>query len=180
MKGISINLLPQEATISQRKAGRTRRANVLSIVFLMLMFFLASVLVTLRILQNQTISKLQVEAQTSEGQISELRDKESTLVLLKNRLDLISQYRSIPSKQKNVYDAVSSKLPPSITVSAISLDTGGNLSISTISQDSQALQSLLADLTSEESFSKIGSISVESLSRGRDGTYRISLKLTSK
>ena len=180
MKGISINLLPQEAAVSQIKAGRTRKVKILSIVFLMLLFFLASVLVTLRILQNQTISKLQVQAQTSEGQISELKDKESTLVLLKNRLDLSSQYRSVPSKQKNVYDAVSSKLPPSIAVSAISLDTVGNLSISTVSEDSQALERLLADLTSEESFNKIGAISVESLSRGRDGTYRISLKMTSK
>ena len=67
-----------------------------------------------------------------------------------------------------------------IAVSAISLDAGGNLSISTISENNQALERLLADLTSEESFNKIGAISVESLSRGRDGTYRISLKMTSK
>lgn len=180
MKGISINLLPPEATISQNKASRTRKVKILSIVFLMLMFFLASTLVTLRILQTQAISKLQVQAETSEGKISDLRDKESTLVLLKNRLDLIAQYRALPSKQKNVFDAVSDRLPSSVSLSAISLDTGGNLSISTSVPNSDALTRLLEELTTEESFEKIANISVEALSRGRDGTYRISLKLASK
>lgn len=180
MKGISINLLPTEATNQQKEVSKAKKVKIFSIVFLLLMFFLASVLITLRILQTQTISKLQVQAKSSEATVSSFRDKESTLVLLKNRLELIEGIKSAPSKQKTVYDTLSKKLPPSISLSAVTLDSGGNLSISTTTANSDELTRMLSDLASEESFSSIANISVDSLSRGRDGSYRVSLKLTSK
>lgn len=180
MKGISINLLPTENTILQRKLSRVRQVKIISIAFLLMLFFLSSVLITLRILQTQEVARVQTQAQASEGQISNFRDKESTLVLLKDRLTVISRIKSAPSKQKKVYDSFTEQLPPSIEVSAVSLDSAGNLNVSTISPDSRSLTNFLADLTSEESFEKIASVSVESLSRGRDGSYRISLRLVSK
>lgn len=179
MKGISLNLLPTETTVLQRRTLKASRIKLLSVVFLLLMFFLTSLTVTFRILQIQTINKLQVSVKASEEEISNLRDRESTLVLLKDRLDQIEKIKALPSKQKDMYMLVVGKLF-STNVSSVSLDSLGNLTLSTTASNTENLTNLLALLNNEENFEKIAEIKVDSLSRSRDGVYRMSLKVTAK
>lgn len=179
MKGISINLLPTETTVLQQKSLKARKIKLLSVVSLLVLFFLASLTVTLRILQTQTISRLQVSAKASEEEISSLRDKESTLVLLKDRLDQIEKIKALPSKQKDIYMLVVGKLF-SANVSSVSIDNLGNLTLSTVASDTTALTNLLTILSNDENFEKIAEVSVDSLSRGRDSVYRMSLKITAR
>lgn len=179
MKGISINLLPTENTLIQKKSLKAWRIKLFSIVFLLVMFFLSSLTITLRVLQAQTMTKLQISAQASEEEISNLRDRESTLVLLKDRLDQIEKIKALPSKQKDIYMLVVGKLF-SANVSAISIDNMGNLILSTTASDTTDLTKLLASLNNEENFEKIAEVGVDSLSRGRDGVYRMSLKIKAK
>ena len=146
-------------------------------VLLLTMFFLASLVVTLRILQASNLNRVNIKAQEEENKISGLRDKESTLVLLKNRLELISKLTANPSKQKLIYDLVVGEIPSSVNVSSISLDSSGNLSLSAAVPDYNSLSALFSSLSSDATFKEIAGINVESLSRGRDGLYRVSLKL---
>ena len=180
MSNISINLLPIESTEIRTENQRRKFIQTISIVSLLTLFFLASLIVTLRILQSQNLKNITAKSLEQENKISSLRDKESTLVLLKDRLNLISKITANPSKQKQIYNLIVNEIPTTINVSSLSLDGSSNLSINAVASDSNALNSLFLALASDQTFKEISGVSVESLSRGRDGLFRVSLKLIAK
>ena len=179
MKGISINLLPTETTTLRKQVAVVKKIRFFSIIFLLMMFFLASLLITLRVFQTQTIGRFQAEAQTSEEQIVLLRERESTLILLKDRLDQIAVIESLPSKPREMYELFMEKLGTA-NISSISIDSNGDLSLSASVSDAVGLTNMLTTLTTNENFNKITSVNLDSLSRGKDGTYKFSLKLIAR
>jgi Tfp pilus assembly protein PilN len=180
MKGISINLLPEIEVSVRKQTQKNQLIKTISISTLLLLFFLSSLILTLRVLQTRTITRIQSEAFASEQQIEGLKDKESILVLLKDRLDQIEKISGVPSKQREMYEQVVNKLPASISYSAIAIDAGGNLSLAVVAPSQAELTNLFKVLESEETFEKVANISVESLSRGKDNSYRASLEISSK
>lgn len=180
MKGISINLLPEIEVSVRKQYQKSQLIKTISISTLLFLFFLSSLILTLRVLQTRTIAHIQSEAFASEQQIEQLKDKESILVLLKNRLDQIEKISGVPSRQRDMYEQVVSNLPPTISYSSLAIDSSGNLSLSVVAPTQTDLANLFKVLESEETLSKVASISVDSLSRGKDNSYRVSLGVSSK
>ena len=180
MKGISINLLPVESTIVQKKVERIKVIQKASVALVLVMVFLSSLVVTFRILQVKSLNNVNSQVIANENRITELRGRESTIVLLKDRLDQIDILIALPSRQKFIYEFILNKIPTNINLSAISVGVNGDLIISATSTDTDTLSEFFTKLTSDEIFNEIADVSVESLSRSRDGFYRVSLKLTAK
>ena len=72
-------------------------------------------------------------------------------------------------------------MPASAAVNTLSVDKSGDALILATIADGISLDNLINSLISKESNEdKITGVSIESLSRAKDGTYRISLKIKTK
>ncbi len=178
MDKISINLLPPEFRQEELKQKKFYKIQVMGVMIIFLMAFLTSMSIALRILQSHNISQVQLSVNAQEQKVSDLKGTQASLLLLKNRLGVIGQYLGTPSKQTFAYALIDQLVGTAISINALSIDRTGDVSIVGLIPDSVALETLIESLTTKEkNENKISQISIDSLSRGKDGVYRISLKI---
>ncbi len=175
METININLLPIEDALKQKKAGRFRLIQGVSVFLLLILIFLASVGFILRFLQSQDIGRISRQVDLAQDQVSGLKDKEAALFVLKNRLTAIGQIIKIPGRQAEIYDLAVGKMPQSVSIASVGIDKNGNITQSLIIPDGVTLDNILSRY-----MEKASKIEVESMSRGRDGVYRVNLKIQAK
>ncbi len=97
---------------------------------------------------------------------------------MKDRLKTIDQYWGVPSKQTVMYQLIDKVVPPAISVNGITVNRNGETVLLASSPDSENLDNLISELTTQKSsVDVIKEVTVERLSRGRDGVYRVSLKI---
>lgn len=175
---ISINLLPKEFLAEEVKKGKFYKVQAVGISIILFMVFLSILTLSLRILQSSRLKITQLQTTEAEAKVSSFASKQASLVLLKNRLDAIDKYVGTSSKQAEMYNIVSSLIPPSLNISAVSVESDGTVLISALAPDSEILDRLFSDLLDKEkNEGKISRVSVDALSRGRDGIYRLSFKV---
>ena len=178
---ITVNLLPPEFLTDELKRAKFFKIQKVGIGVILLMIFLSSLTVALRILQSQSISRIQDRITTVEQKVLNLKDKQASLVLIKNRLTTINQYLGKESKQAEIYSFLENILPASISITSMSIDKLGNVVMVATIGDTETLDNIITTLTNKETNEgKIRSVSIESLNRGRDSLYRLSLKLESQ
>lgn len=175
---IAINLLPPEIKVQQLKQSRFYRIQTAGIAVILLMFFLSSLAIALRVLQNQNIKNYQVKFALAQQKVSDLKSAQASLFVLKNRLTVISQYAGVSSKQSSMYNLIDKLIPPVVVVNGLGVDQTGAILLSLSAADYQDLETLMNNLTlKENNQGKIKKVSVESLNRGKDNFYRIALKI---
>lgn len=175
MERININLLPIEDALRQKKEGKFRLMQTVSIFLLLSLFFLATVGFFLRFLQSKDIGNVESAASEVESEVASFKDKEAALFVLKNRLTAISQIVKVPGKQAEIYELAVLGLPSSVGLASIGFDKNGNITESLVVQSGAALDNVL-----DIYMKKASKIEMESLSRGRDGVYRVNLKIQIK
>ncbi len=181
MAKISINLLPPEILTEQIKGSKFYKIQLIGITIILMMIFLSSLTVALRLLQNKNIVMAQAEMDAVSQQVSGLKSTEASLYILKNRLAIISKYLGVPSKQSSMYKLIDKLIPSSVALNAVNVDKEGGVVLLLSAPDSDSLDTLIANLSQKEiNEDKIDQFSIDSLNRGRDGIYRISLKIKSK
>lgn len=180
MAKISINLLPPEIMAQETKKAKFYRIQFAGIIIILIMFFLTSLVMALRILQSRNINGIQTTLAEEEQKVTALKATQASLFLLKDRLNIIGTYFGTSSKQSSLYALLNRLIPASVTISAIAIDKAGEVTLFATIPDSVVLDTLITNLTEKEiNEGKITEVSVDSLSRGRDGYYRISFKLIS-
>ena len=178
MAGVSINLLPAQFRIDQKAQKKFQVVQAVSIFTLLTLILLASVTTAVRIVQNKELQGLKEEETQKEEQVLVYKEKEAALAILKNRLGLINQIVKSDSKSSRViYKSVLTLMPPNIGISSVSLDRGGNFLTSILSPHSFTVDSLITSLTSEQGFTTISNIDLDNLSRSRDGSYRVNMRI---
>lgn len=178
---ILINLLPPEFMAEEIKSAKFYKIQTIGVGIILTMIFLSSLTVALRILQSSNISRIEEKLGEVEGKVLVLKDRQASLMLLKNRLTTISQNLGAVSKQNDMYTLLDRLIPQSVSITSLSVDKTGNAAIVALVPDSNTLDSLVINLYSKEkNEDKIGQVSVESLNRGRDGLFRVSLKVVAK
>lgn len=181
MDKIKINLLPIEFTRSQIERAKFKKVQAVSIIFLLVLTAIAVAVVALRFLQSQEIEKNKTQLETVENLIQGLKNKEVSLTVLKNRLSAINKLTSTPSKQKSLYTLISSLIPAQVSVTSVVIDKNSNLNLSITASDSTAFADFLESLTSvEKNEDRISQVIIDSLSRNKDGSLRVSLKILPK
>lgn len=181
MQGLSINLIPAELGAEELRRKKFIRVQIFGISAILLLAFLASVTISLRILQQQDIRREQERLSEVESRVTQLKNREASLFVLKNRLATASRFLETPSKQVIIFNLVNSLLPSSIAANSMVVDRSGNISVSAATSDSAALDSFLDSLVSKETNQdKVSQVVVESLSRARDGTFRVNFKVVPK
>lgn len=181
MAHIAINLLPIEFTQEEIKNAKFYRIQAIGVGIIFIMTFLASLTIALRILQSHNITQVRNRLTLNEMKISDLKNTQATLLLLKNRLTTINQYLGISSEQTSLYNLVEKLVPPSVTISGVSISKAGDVVIVALIPDGLTLDNLVTNLsTKEKNEGKIALLSIDSLNRGRDGVYRASFKIKAK
>lgn len=177
---IHINLLPPEFAAAQKQGEKFLLVQSISVVMLLIFIFLATVTVAIRVLQHQSFSAVQTEADSLTQKVDGFKNKESALVLLKEKLNAINSIESKPSKQSSLYYLIAQLIPADTSIGSLNIDKTGNVIFSLVSPDVNSLENLLAKLNSEEAEAQFSKVVIESLGRGRDESLRINLKVTSK
>lgn len=177
-KIISINLLPPEFMAEKIKTAKFYKIQTIGVVIILVMIFLSSLTVSLRILQSSDIKRVQSRLSQTEERVVALKGRQASLVVLKNRLTTISKNIEETSKQASMYNLLDKLIPQSISITSLAVDKAGNAAIVALVPDSNVLDSLILGLTSDQEVIK--QVSIESLNRSREGVYRTSLKVSVK
>lgn len=178
---ISINLLPPEIKTQERKKAKFYKIQFTGVVIILTMVFLASLTVALRILQSRRITQVEAKLNESQKRVSDLKSTQGSLFILKDRLTVINQYLGVSSKQTSVYKLIESLLPQSVVINAVSIDKASEVTLLAVVPDSTTLDIMVNNLIAEEANEgKISQVSVDNLNRGRDGLFRVSLKIKPK
>lgn len=178
MPKVSINLLPAEFRIEELKRARFYKIQAVGIAVIILMVFLASMAVALRILQSQYLVKIQTRLEAVEERVSALKDIQGSLLLLKNRLTVVNKYLETPSERVLMYKLIQRLLPASVSINSISIGREGEILVLATAADGIVLDQIFTNLTFKETNEdKIKEVSLENLSRGRDGVYRVNFKV---
>lgn len=181
MPKIAINLLPDEFKIAELKRAKFYKVQQVGVGIVLVMVFLSSVTVALRFLQSQNLKTLQSKVSAAQDQITDLKDTQKSLILLKDRLVAIEGYLDHPSKQSQMYSLAAEVLPKSISVSSISVGTSGDILVLGVARDGESLDQVISDLTlSELGKEKVAQVIVDGISRGREGIYRLTFKIKPK
>lgn len=178
MAKIAVNLLPPEILTEYAKRKKFYKIQFAGVTIFLIMVFLASLIVALRILQSRNVVEVQARVSEQQQKVSSLQGVESAVLVLKNRLTVIDRYLGVPSKQALLYQTVDKLIASSATINSITIDQSGNAVLLITVPNATVLDNIVSTLTTKESNeNKISQISLDSLNRGRDGVYRISLKL---
>lgn len=181
MEKLSINLLPPEFTAEEVKRAKFYKVQILGVSVILFVAFLASLTIALRILQTHNIRQVEAQVSEEEQRVNNLKDRQASLLILKNRLTAINQYLGVSSQQSAIFKLVSEFLPQSMTVSSLSIDRLGQMLISAVVPDVLTLDEFILSLTTKDkNQDEIAQVSIESLNRGKDGIYRLSLKIKPK
>ncbi len=181
MANILINLLPIEFRQEEIKRTKFNKVQAFGVAIILLMTFLASLTVALRILQSQRIFHTKSRLSQAEEKISSLKTVQASLLLLKNRLTTIDQYLGTPSQQTQMYQLISELLPANAAASSIAVSKGGEAIIIVTVPDSSSLEVLISSLISRDTNQdKISQVALENINRGKDGIYSLSLKIKPK
>lgn len=178
---LSIDLLPLEFKEEELKNTKFYKIQLIGIMIILVMFFLSSLTVSLRILQNQNMQRLQNNLSVTEQRITDLKSTQAAIFILKDRLATINQYLDSPSEPNKVYRIVSKLLPPSATINTFSVDRNAQVSLTITITDNNVIDTVLENLMNKEkNEGKIETVTVESINRGRDGVYRLALRIKTK
>lgn len=178
---ISINLLPTEIIAQELKRAKFYKIQFIGVAIILVMIFLASLTVALRILQSHNITVVQAQLNQTEQKAVDLKDTQASLILLKNRLSIIDQYAGVSSKQAAMYSLLDKLIPQTVSINAITINKANETVLIALAPDATTLDILINNLTLKETNENlISKVSIESLNRGKDGNYRISLKISPK
>lgn len=178
MDKLSINLLPLELLAKQRQSGKVILINRISIGLLLALILLTSVLIALRLLQGNGLKDLNDNLALIEGRIQELKDKEIYVLALKYRLGSIEKLSQDPKKVA-VFNLIISLSPQDVTISQVNVDKTSTVSLTLSSFSLEAIDQLIKNLARKEMTSDlISRLDLESFARGKDGLFRLAIKVT--
>lgn len=180
MANISINLLPIEFRAEEVKRTKFYKIQIIGIAAILIFVFLSSLTVALRILQSQNIALAKNTVSKQEIRVEEFKGTQATLILLQNRLSAIKRYANNFSKQNETYQAVTESLPSSVLINSLNIDKDGSASFVAAIADVSSLEKLFSAILKSQEDDQFTDASIDTLSMGRDGVFRLSIKLKAK
>lgn len=178
MDKITINLLPEELLHQAKEYQQRSTIFKLSLGLLVVMIFLASALLVLRFIQNQTLISLNNSLGNSQEKVAGFKNQEGQLVFLKERLGSINSLLNQDSKTVASYNLINSLAPTSLIITTLSADKDGNILITAETPNTAVLRVFFDHLTSPSlNQGKISKVLINSLSQSGN-IYRMDLAVT--
>lgn len=174
-------MVPAEVTTREVKQAKFYKIQAAGVTIILVLTFLTSLTLALRILQSKSISLEKARVAQAEQQVSDLKGTQASLLLLKSRLGVIGQYLGVPSKQTSIYQLIERLIPAGSVVNTLAVDANGGMILTLQVPEAENLDNFVNNLTNQETNEgKITQVSIENLSRGRDNIFRVGLKIQQK
>lgn len=181
MKGISVNLLPQEIILQRHQSAKYYLINKISIIILAVMIFLASTTLSLRLSQNFALRKVNQDVAYAQEKITSMQSKEEQLVTLKTRLGTIKTLKSGDAKKRSLFNLIVSLAPDSVGITEVTIDRNGNMLLSFVTPKVEDIEIMVSSLTDKEkNMGLISKVELEGLSVGKENIFRVNLNVGSK
>lgn len=178
---VFINLLPPEIVASELKKAKFYKVQFIAIGVILFMIFISSLTLALRVLQSHNNSLYKTKIAQAEQKISDMGKTQNSLLVLKDRLGMISQHYKIQSQQSKMYELLDTLVPSSVTVNAISIDKKGTVNLTVLTSDPAVLDQMIDNLTNKEKNQQaISQTGVDGVSRSASGLYRVSFTIKQK
>lgn len=178
---MSVNLLPPEMLYQRHQSFRLSLINKLSIGALLMMIFLTSAALAIKISQKSELQRSQNDVVMAESKVSELKVVESQFLILKQRLGSINSIMGGDTKRKAIFSLVVLLTPESLQITNASVDRNGYMAVSVYGNSVKAIETLIRDLGDKEKNSNlIATVDLDGLSMDREGTIRFNLKIIPK
>lgn len=175
----SVNLLPKEILLQRTQSSKLALISKLSIGMLVILVFLASATLALRIAQGVQLKGAKHSVVLAEDKISSLKGKEEALIALKQRLISIKKLSSQDAKIKAIFNLVVYLTPPGVQINEASVDQNGNMGLVLASTDLSSFNTMVGNLgNKEKNGDMIAKVDLSSLSLTKDAVYRFALKIT--
>ncbi len=150
MERINLNLLPEEFLI-EKKLGTKRSLYLrISIIIFVTVLILTSTILLVRLTQSQALGNLEGDLEGSKTNIVGLKENETAVFMLKNRLDKISQISSKESIPVQGYNLFSSIIPAGANVTSFSMLKENIINASVETTDTTVLDELFTKLLDPE------------------------------
>lgn len=178
MDKLKINLIPPEIKEKAKKDAKKSLSTRISIGLLGVLILVTIGVIGVSIYQSVTIRNLNNDIETEKSQLSELKDKEAVAYFLKNRIDAINKFSTTQNTQNEVYDLITSLLPPGVVILALQIDKSDKVFVQGETGSSKSLDVLFNNLSDPQTHTgKIASVSIESVSKNRTGVINFTLTI---
>ncbi|MBI3486397.1 hypothetical protein HY025_05680 [Candidatus Daviesbacteria bacterium] len=178
MNKISINLLPAELGVAEKKQFRKIWIIRITVVVIGVISALAAVALGLVIFKNNEQSQVNLRLKQAEQQVASLNEQEGYLTLLRQRLDSVITLQQKENKQTQGLSSITQIVPEEVAINSLAVDRNGTILLSGLSNGVIGLNSLVNALgdSTKNNFTKTN---IDSLSKGTTDSYRfdISTKL---
>lgn len=175
---LSLNLLPPEILLERKQGEKLKVINNISLALLLSLVLMSSTVLFLKVNQKNTLEQTKDRLGIASKKIESLKDSESKTILLKNRLTEIDKLAGIDTKRKALFNLVIGLTPQDLQISMVSLDKNGNMTLVVNSQSLSAVDQFITKISAKENAELIKKLDLGSFSLGRDGVFRLDLKIT--
>jgi hypothetical protein len=173
-----INLLPIEVIQQQKQKSKQNLANRFSVGMLVFLVFMTGIVFALRLMQDSSAQNVEDNIAHAQNEIGSLQEREGMLVSLKTKLGSIQGLVNGDSKSV-MFSSVLNQSPQDLKLAVLSVEKSGILMISLSSLSVSSIETFLTHLQDPNMVAfKISKIDVDSFSKGKDGVYRVTLKIT--
>lgn len=177
---MKINLLPAETLSVGRQNAKILLANRISLWLFVALVFLTSITLSVRILQNLKLQNLTGQVAQAQTRVLSSQDKEGYAVVLAERLKTIQSLQG-DSKKIILFNLIAGLAGSNIAINSFSVDRVGNIDVSATAINLADLNNFFNGLNDKKQTSDLVSrVDLSSLSLGRGGGYRFSIKVTAK
>lgn len=146
MEKININLLPEEFLV-EKKLGVKRALYLrISIIIFVAVLIITSSILLLRLTQSQSLQALEGDLESKRNSITSMKENESAVFILKNRLDKIAQISQKESVPVHGYNLLSSIVPPGANMLAFSMTKENMITTTIETGDTSVLDALFNNL----------------------------------
>lgn len=146
MEKININLLPEEFLIEKKLGVKRSLFLRISIIVFVTALILTSSILLLRLTQSQKLQGLESSLEGKKTNITGLKENESAVFILKNRLDKITKISAKESVPVQGYNLISSLLPSGANMLSFSMVKDNAISVTIDTTDTSVLDKLFNNL----------------------------------
>lgn len=174
MNKISINLLPAELAVAEKKQFHKVWIIRITVLVIGVVSLVAALALGLVIFKNSEQSQVNLQLKQAEQQVASLNEQEGYLTLLRQRLDSVISLQQKENKQTQGLSSITQIIPEEITIGSLAVDRNGTILLSGLSNGVIGINSLINALGSsnQNNFTKT---SIDSLAKGAADSYRFDM-----
>ena len=181
MDRISINLLPSDLKENSQIKKKKKLINLISIFFLSGLIVLTLGLIIFSVLQNKKLTEEKLAVKNLENSLTNLKETEAAVVILKKRLSIISSIMNQPSPQTDSFLIITGLMPENLEVQTINIDQPNIVNIQGFAPNAETMQKFLDNLTDPTiNEGKIAKTAISNLNRGTAPRLGFDLAVTTK